>query len=62
MLQLSMKAGLKQFGKHGEDAVSKELNQLHLRDTFQPIDPKKLSAEERKTSWNPICFLKKKEM
>jgi hypothetical protein len=29
--QLSMKAGLKRFSKKGEHAVSKELNQLHLR-------------------------------
>jgi hypothetical protein len=33
MLQLSMKAGLKHFGKKGEKAVTKELSQLHLRDT-----------------------------
>jgi hypothetical protein len=30
MLQLSMKAGLKRFGKQGKSAISKELNQLHL--------------------------------
>jgi hypothetical protein len=30
MLQLSMKAGLKRFGKQGEATISKELNQLHL--------------------------------
>jgi hypothetical protein len=60
MLQLSMKAGLKQFGKHGEDGVSKELNQLHLRDTFEPIDPKKLTADERKNVMESHLFLKEK--
>ena len=32
--QLSMKAGLKRWGNKGKQVVSKELSQLHMRDTF----------------------------
>ena len=38
--QLSMTAGLKIWGTKGSQAVSNELSQLHLRDTFRPINPK----------------------
>ena len=38
MTQMSMKAGLKRFGKERTDAVSRELSQLYLRDTSEPID------------------------
>ena len=34
MMQLSLKAGLKQFGKEGADAVIKELKQHHGMSTF----------------------------
>ena len=38
--QLSMKEGLKRWGKKDSQAVSNELSQLHLRDTFRPINTK----------------------
>jgi len=37
MTQFSMKAGLKKLGNRGTTAVSQELTQLHLRDTFEPL-------------------------
>ena len=46
MAQLSMKAGLKILGNKGKQAVSKELSQLHMRDTFLPINSKTLSKTE----------------
>jgi hypothetical protein len=46
--QLSMKAGLKRFSKKGEAALSKKLNQLHLLETFEPVDSMQLSSKERK--------------
>lgn len=60
MIQFSMKAGLKHFGQRGEDAVSKELSQLYLRDTFEPLHPKDLSREEKDGSWDSHLFLKDK--
>jgi hypothetical protein len=58
--QLSMKAGLKKFGKQGEEAATKELSQLHLRYTFESIDPKKLSPKESKRIMESHMFLKLK--
>jgi Reverse transcriptase (RNA-dependent DNA polymerase) len=60
MIQLSMKAGLKHFGPKGEKAVTKELSQLHLQDTFQPVHPKNLSPEEKKLAVESHLFLKEK--
>jgi predicted protein tyrosine phosphatase len=37
---------LKKLKKVGEEAVSKELLQLHMRDTFEPKDVMKLSKEK----------------
>jgi hypothetical protein len=48
MVQYSMKAGMRHFKQHGEDAVSKELSQLHLCDTFKPIHSKDLNNEQHK--------------
>ena len=42
MTQLSMKAGIKRWGNKGKQEVSKELLQLHMRDTFRPINSKTL--------------------
>ena len=60
MTQLSMKAGLKRWKEKGESAVSLELSQLHFRDTFEPLDPKKLSKEERDKVLESHLFLKQK--
>ena len=38
MAQLSIKQVLKKFKETGEEAVSKELLQIHLRDAFAPVD------------------------
>ena len=42
MTQLSMKSGLKRWGTKVKQAVTNELLQLPMRDTFRPIDPKTL--------------------
>jgi hypothetical protein len=42
-----MKAGMKQFKECGKEAVSKELSQLHFRDTyFEPVNPKELADQD----------------
>jgi hypothetical protein len=47
MAQFSMNVGLKRFKERGEEAVYKELSQIHFRDTIEPINPKDLNKEER---------------
>lgn len=60
MTQLSMKSGLKRWQGKAEDAISLELRQLHFRDTFEPLNPKKLSNKERKEVLESHLFLKQK--
>ena len=60
MTQLSMKAGLKRWGNKGKQRVSKELSQLHMRDTFRPINSKTLSKTKYDKVLESHLFLKQK--
>ena len=60
MLQLSLKAGLKQWKDRGTKAVSKELAQLHYRDVYTPLDVSTLSKEEKDAALESHLFLKDK--
>ncbi len=55
-----MKAGLKKLGDRGTTAVSQELSQLHLRDTFEPLNQKNLSSAEHRSALESHLFLKEK--
>jgi hypothetical protein len=46
MEQMSLKKGLKLFGKNGADAVVKELRQLDYLDVIQPVNGKELSYKK----------------
>jgi len=37
MTQMSVKAGIKKFGDKGNEAISKELRQLHDRKAMVPV-------------------------
>ena len=58
MTQLSMKADMRRWGYKGQNAVSKELSQLHMRDTFEPIKPKNLNKQEYDQVLESHLFLK----
>jgi hypothetical protein len=58
--QFSLKKGLKKFQKVDEDAVSKELKQLHTRDIFMPQDSKELRDEQKRGALESLMFLKEK--
>ena len=60
MTQLSMKAGIKRWENKGKQAVSKELSQLHMRDTFRPINSKTLSKTKYDQVLESHLFLKQK--
>ena len=60
MTQLSMKAGMRQWGNKGQNAVSKEMSQLHMRDNFEPINPKTLNEQEYDQVLKSHLFLKEK--
>ena len=55
-----MKTGLKIWVTKGSQAVSNELSQLHLRDTFRPINPKALSKSDYDKVLESHLFLKQK--
>ena len=60
MTQLSMKAGLKAWGDPAKSAVKEEMQQLHMRDTFQLRHWNTLTPEEKDRLLESRLFLKKK--
>ena len=61
MTQMNVREGIRKFGKKGNEALLKELNQLHQQEALLPIRQSDMSHEEkkkalwyipeRKTSW-----------
>jgi hypothetical protein len=47
MTQLSLKAGLKAWGKEARTDVHGEMKQLHFRDTFFPMHWRELTREQK---------------
>jgi hypothetical protein len=60
MTQLSLKAGLKEWGKKGFKADHSEIKQLHLRNTFKPKHWRELIKAQRQTVLESHMFLKLK--
>ena len=60
MTQLSMKAGLKRWKEKGVKAITSELEQLHFRDTFEPMHPEQLNKKEYGKVLESHLFLKQK--
>ena len=58
--QHSVKKGLKLFGKAGEQAILKELQQLHGRSVIKPKHPNKLTKSEKRDALQYLMFLKEK--
>ena len=58
MNQLSLKAGLKRWGKKVIDEIHSEMNQIHMRDTFLPLHCKNMSYEQKKQTLESHLFLK----
>jgi hypothetical protein len=60
MTQLSLKAGLKEWGKKGFKAAHYEMKLLHLCKTFKPKHWRELSKAQRQTVLESHMFLKLK--
>ena len=58
--QYLLQRGLKKFGKAGHEAAFSEWDQLHQRVVFEPIDVKKLTAQERQRAQEALMFLRQK--
>ncbi|KAG7353371.1 hypothetical protein IV203_034640 [Nitzschia inconspicua] len=59
-MQMSAKAGLKQFGQAGADAIMKELEQLLYRKVMQGKRANTLTREQKKAALHYLMFLKQK--
>ena len=58
--QMNWKKGLKIFGEKGEDAIQKELQQIHDMEGFQPKHWHELTKEERADALKYLMYLKEK--
>ena len=58
--QYILPKGLKKFGKQGRDATHKELDQLHRRACFTPIDVSQMTPSEKKKAQQAIVLLTEK--
>ena len=60
MAKLSINQELRAFGKRGEEAVQKELNQIHDLNACIPLDASKLMSEEKKNAVPLLMFFAEK--
>ena len=60
MTQLSLKAGVKEWGDKAHSASKSKMKQLHLRNNFIPMYRRDLTYEERQMVWESHMLLKKK--
>jgi len=58
--QMSLKRGLKTFGKAGADAVVAEMQQLDYRKVIKPTDAKDLTHAQKKAALQYLMYLKQK--
>ena len=61
LTQYNLKPGLRKFGTRGEKAALKEMTQLHIMDTWTPMDAGKLPREQRMRALSLLLFLKEKQ-
>jgi hypothetical protein len=56
-----LEAEIKQFGKQGESAVTKEINQFNKYKVFKPQHANDLSEEDKKKALSSLIFTKEKK-
>jgi hypothetical protein len=52
---------MKKFGDKGAQAATKELDQLHQRNCFTPIDVSTMTPSEKKKAQQALMFLTEKQ-
>ena len=57
MLHMALKRGLKEYGIRGEEAVSTELMQIHMQNTFKPQHYADLTQVQRRKALESLLFL-----
>ena len=59
--QMSLKAGMRTFGKDGVRAVEKEMRQLHDRGVMMPVNRKNMTPDQQKEALAYLMFIKRKQ-
>ena len=57
----SMKKAKELFGDRSDDAVMKELRQIHPYETYEPLKASNLTWEQKKEALNSLLFVTKKK-
>ena len=57
----SMKKAKELFGDSADDTIMKELKQIHLFETYEPLKASDLSWEEKKEALNSLLFVTEKK-
>jgi len=52
MTQMNMREGIRKFDEQGNEALLKELNQLHWREALLPIKREDMSHEEKRRHYS----------
>jgi hypothetical protein len=60
LTQVSMRKGLTIWGKSAREAIKSEVQQMHYRDTFEPLKYEDLTAEEKQQILESHLFLTEK--
>ena len=60
MTQLNVQEGLKAYGEKGDEAIMKEIAQLHTRKALLPCNRNDMTYDERKKALRYLMFLKEK--
>jgi hypothetical protein len=60
MTQYSLNKVLKKFLKEGEKAIEKELEQLHMKDSFAPVNESDHAPKQKRSALESLMFLKEK--
>ena len=58
--QYILQKGLKVFQEAGEEAATKEMDQLHKRNCFTPVSIKEMTDQEKKKAMEAVMFLAEK--
>ena len=57
---MNIREGIKKFGEKGNEALLKELNQLHQWEVLLPVSREDMSHNEKKKALRYLMFLKEK--
>ena len=61
LTQMNVKQGLLAFGEKGNEAILKELRQLHDKKALMPLKKANMTHDERKNALRYLMFLEEKQ-